>query len=402
MGSSQFKDKSKKVKVEKVTNEPSITRKRIISSLWNNQAAYDGGRFEKGYIALIMFVLSIVIALVPSMVSVLRVKGGDIYAGNLYHTDVALTKFVEDLNAKDVDIRVVNKDGNLVFTDNKSETNAGFNGAYTNVFALTDSFSTADINYFSYSEPRFIEVRNEQNEVILEEQQYEYLRVYYAADSPTSFILNGASVDAARFLEYKLVNSVKANGDAVTSYIIIGKSTIYSRIYNPNYTTTGGETTGVVSYDGNTKKITEGTSFRNFGLIDVDGESFTSDDLDYTNKVVANFAKLADDAYRGVILSRFWAIIGIYLFIFVLIALVMGLVVFLSTRGKHNPHRDLKFIASFKVGAWLLPTPALITLIAGFIFMSNSQIPQMVFIMSLGMRSVFLSMRTLSPNQPQK
>ena len=75
----------------------------------------------------------------------------------------------------------------------------------------------------------------------------------------------------------------------------------------------------------------------------------------------------------------------------------MGLVIYISTRGKNNINRDLKFGEAIRIGAWLLPTPpALLTLIVGLIMPNFFH---MVFIMGIGLRSVWLTMRTLNPRQ---
>jgi hypothetical protein len=69
-----------------------------------------------------------------------------------------------------------------------------------------------------------------------------------------------------------------------------------------------------------------------------------------------------------------------------------------------NPNRYLKFGESLKIGAWLLPAPALITLVLGFVLPVQyfQQYFPIIFIMTLGMRSVWLTMRTLNPNMPQQ
>ena len=145
-------------------------------------------------------------------------------------------------------------------------------------------------------------------------------------------------------------------------------------------------------------------NIRDFGKVSKDGVPLAKTDIDYTDKVMENFGHMQDLGYKEVKVRTVWFQTGIYAAIFSIIGLVMGLIIFISTRGKMNPNRDLKFGESLKIGAWLLPAPALITLVLGFVLPAQyfQQYFPMIFIMTLGMRSVWLTMRTLNPNMPQQ
>lgn len=397
MSSKKFKTNTKKVKAERVKKEPSVRGRTLLASLFNNQAAYDGGRREKGWLALILFTISIVISLIPAMVHVGRTKGSDIYKGNLYHTDVALTKFVETLDTNAVNLKIVQEGEQKVFSDGDGSfaTTVG-----TARYTLSDGVVTEDVPYYTYIQKRTMLVRNSEDVLVSTEVDFEYLRVYYTAPLTKSYVSNGAIMDGSRFLATKLL---ALSGDEmtnnVTSHLIIGSTSIYTRIYNP--TKINDPKTPALSFEGRTSTLPLDLNIRDFAAISlIDGTTFTSTDVDYTEKVVANFAYMQDLAYKEVKTRTFWFQTGIYAVIFTLIGLVMGLIIFISTRGKMNPNRDLKFFEAMKVGAWLLPTPALLTLVLGFILPASYF--QMIFIMALGMRSVWLTMRTLGPQAPQK
>lgn len=395
MSNKKFKQKPQKVKVERVKKEPSMARRYLVGSLINNRAAYDGGRTQKWYLAVILFVFSIVIALVPPMVQISRTKGSDTFNANLYHTDVALTKFAQKLDEQNVDLVVKEVNGENVFTDNGTDfTTLVATASYT----LTDTLSTQSVPYYSFIQPREVTIRNSEGEIVTEEQDFEYLRVYYTANIETMFIFNNSTGDAASYLATTLLNlSGAAAKDNITSHIIIGKTKLFTRIYDSNKLSD--PKTPYRSFEGRTSTLPVNLNIRDFASKTMAGDTLLTTDPYYTEKVLANFAEMQDLAYKAMKAMNFWLQTGIYAVIFALIGLVMGLIIFISTRGKMNPNRDLKFGQAMKVGAWLLPTPALLTLVLGFIL--PAQYFQMIFIMALGMRSVWLTMRTLGPQQQQ-
>lgn len=393
--SKKFKEKPKKVKAEKVKKEPDMRKRAYFAMLFNNRAAYDGGRREPWWVAVLFFIASIVIALVPAMVQIGKLKGSDMFKGALYHTDVAFAKFVETMEENDADLTVIKENEENVFkaTENFLDLVA------TNKFTLTDTTTTVEeVPYYSFSQKRTVYTRDENKNVVTSEVDFEYLRVYYTGHIVSSFLQDGKIYTADTYLAIKLLslNENDAVGN-VTSHLIIGRKNIYTRLYNPENISKPGAPT--FTYEGRTKSLPEGMNIRNFGKVSKDGLPLNQSDLDYPDKVIENFGHMQDLGFKDVKTRTFWFQTGIYAIIFAIIGLFMGLIIFISTRGKMNPNRDLKFGESLKVGAWLLPAPALITLILGFIL--PPQYFQMIFIMALGMRSVWLSFKTLNPQVQQ-
>jgi hypothetical protein len=76
----------------------------------------------------------------------------------------------------------------------------------------------------------------------------------------------------------------------------------------------------------------------------------------------------------------------------------MGLMMFLLTRGKRNPNRNLNFWITTKIAAWICFTPAVLAMIVGFVWSAAAGIG---FIVLMGLRTMWLSMRQLSPAMQQ-
>ncbi|HZJ89332.1 MAG TPA: hypothetical protein VFD05_01435 [Bacilli bacterium] len=373
--------KKYKTSATKDKREPNIRFRRLVGSLINNKAAYEGGRYDKWWMAVILYFLSIVIAVVPIMVQTGKTKGSDIYAApnNLFHTDVGLRKFTDALEENDVDLKIITVDGEKRFSS------PDFDRVATDTFTFRIDQITnreVEIPYFSYKNNR-----QSEGEVV----EFEYLRVYFVNEQDKIWVGDRQVLVENHFANY-LAGLTESNRDNLTSHYIFGQENIYFRIYNPANMNEGADIYRY--YNGVTSPLPENLNIRDFSTKDANGNPLQLNDFDYLEKYMTNWAALADLAYGPVRTQAFWVQTGLNLIIFAIVGLVMGLIIFLSTRGKTNPHRDLKFFESFKVGMWLLPTPALITLIIGFIMPNYFTL---AFVMTLGLRSVWLTMRTLNP-----
>ena len=84
----------------------------------------------------------------------------------------------------------------------------------------------------------------------------------------------------------------------------------------------------------------------------------------------------------------------LFLGIYVGLVFVMGLLVFVLTRGKNNMFNYLTFIDTQKIVWWACLTPAILAMILGFIL---TNFAQMMFIVLLGLRVMWISMKQLRP-----
>lgn len=114
----------------------------------------------------------------------------------------------------------------------------------------------------------------------------------------------------------------------------------------------------------------------------------------YTDGVLKNWKDTFNLAYQNRKIMNFWATSGIYYGIYLALTIFMGLLIFLLTRGKKNPYNYLNLLTCQKIEAWICFTPALLGMIVGFIF---SNFAVMAYIMLLGLRTMWLSMKQLRP-----
>ena len=131
---------------------------------------------------------------------------------------------------------------------------------------------------------------------------------------------------------------------------------------------------------------------------DKKGETVTPSIIndDYINGVYKNFKKFLDKSYETLKIKNTWVTSAIYLGIFFGLSVIMGFLMWLLTRGKNNPNNYYTPWLTMKIQARLGLAPALITLAVGFFLTSYAP---MIFIMTVGLRVMWVSMKELRPIQ---
>ena len=344
------------------------TLKLIFTSLFRNDAAMEG-RFQKWYFAAILFMLSVILATLPLFVNTAGTSGSDFMNSTLYSFDVGIQRFSEALVTNDVDL-VVTEDGEyraLVNANNTYET------------AFSDVEGAANFHYFNYKD----------------HTDATKLKVYYqgqASDADTTLFLNN---------KLALPNSATEINLDIVSFVFLAKRSLYVYIYNPSKVASG--TATGADYErvlvGDYLALDVGTNLKDMVRIDEFGNPIlppVSPDqyAEYQAKIIRNWRIFFDNSYANNKQVLLWTTTSIMLGVNTLLGIFMSLLIFIMTRGKTNPNRTLKFGEAFKVGGWLLLSPALISLIVGFIFPSYAS---MAFVLLVGLRMMWLSSRTLRP-----
>lgn len=346
------------------------TFKLIFSSLFKNDAAIEG-RKKPWFIAVIIFLLSTLLAVIPMTVSVAKTTGSDFFNSTLYSYEIGVQKFSETLDEKNVDITV-------------TATPEGLH-----VLSLTGDWSTV------------AKVGEDYYEFVSPSTSQTVLRVYLQNTLETA--------DTETFVTglLALTNTAETPNLDITSFLVLGQQAMYSYLYNPA-TVAAGTTAGsgyTASYKGNYTNVEIGTNLRNFVKYDVSGDLIAAPTeanySSYQSKVMANWKKLYDNGYSEIKDTLLWTTSGIMLGVDAIIGIFMMLMIFILTRGKNNPNHTFTVLDAFKIGAWAMLSPALISLLLGFLFTSYAS---MIFVMTIGLRVMWMSMKSLRPmtTAPQK
>ena len=356
----------------------------ILSSLFSNNAVVEGGRHRAWYIALIMLVLGTTAALAPSMISIGKTSGADIMSSPQYSFENGRLEFAKELNTKSVSLKVVSEEEDGV--TNYRLKNVGDN--WNSVFEDKTTVNSTDYHYYSYSA-----------------NDGEKLRVYYVplgTDDPATTDDEGLSgysnlLEYLSGLTYDSTNE-EAPGTKPVSFIVFGESTYRVTLYNPTTVTKGSEYEKSLAglY---TKKLVD-LDFKDFVIKDVNGNSIVGLDENaatfsqYRAGVDSNYKNFFIESYRTVKTMTFWTNVGVFAGTYVSISLAMGLIIFIMTRGKTSPTRDWTFWQSMAISFWATLSPGLLTFIIGLLM---PQYASMAFIMLLGMRIMWMSMKQIRP-----
>jgi len=345
--------------------------KLIMKSLINNDACIEGGRTKRWFFAVIFAVLSLVMAVLPIMVTSLQAQGSDFTAGNyLYNYDNAIVAFSDSLADNNLSM-VVSEDANGRFLAvDKSQWEAAYTAnAYKQYVHLNnDSKVDFEVYYTEAVGQEFVD--------------------YYTLVSQNKGPIDGSWREAA--------DTARS-----TSYLIFGRERIVGQLFQP------GNTTALSGVSGDYLKLNLGFDFKSLATVEIDGVTYVTS---HDDKFSEPNGFLSIDAYRRQIQNKWNDVYDavyyntkmvtardstlIMLGVDALLIFFMGLMIFILTRGKRNPFRIYTFWETQKIAYWASFTPSLLALIFGFIF---TEYAVMIFVMLIGVRIMWMSMKSLKP-----
>ncbi len=366
------------------------TTKRTLSnlglSLFSNERAIEGAKTAPWWIAVILFVIGTFLPVIPIMVNQGKTYGAEYVSGYVYGYDQQLTKTFIDMDANGYRLEVKNHEllaykgedllqKTATLDDNSVPKDLTPIGTY-NITTTTDdgTFKTRKLNVF-YSD------RSYNNKKV--DGDYTIVNLIKKIEA-TQYVMNQPEVTV-----YTNQEEFSGTSKYVPSYLLLYKTGLYSSIYKNDSTAKAAAT-----YSGNDwKKFADTENFLG-DIINIEGMTKDIRNADYISSVMANWKKVANKAYENQKVMTFWAVSGIFYGIFFGLTIFMGLMMFLLTRGKNNPNRGLRFDTCEWIAGWICVSPALLAMIVGFIFTAAQQI---AFIVLIGLRTMWLSMRQLNP-----
>ena len=335
-------------------------------SLINNAAALRGAKSGPFWLTLVMFILSLFLPILPIFVTQANQKGSSFLGSNSYSLEKYLPSIGLDLKNQGYEFHITEEHELELYKDDKN-------------IALTEYTTSAPFAVY-------------ENQV---SKQYDFV-IYLSNETGSKE--KKAFNTAVSGTKYKLTTTEKSeekDGVYIPSYMILFKNSIYVAIYSKDSTTA---VTGSYMGDYKTMKVTD-TALANFlEVTDKDGKEVAANiyDNNYTDGVFQNFKKAMDRSYDTLKIQNMWGTSGIYLGIFAGLSIVMGFIMWILTRGKNNPNNYFTPWLTQKVEARLAFAPALITMAVGFFF---PQYVPIAFIVTLGLRVMWISMKELRPLQ---
>lgn len=367
MSNNKKKNTKKKMKPE--------TKQKIglgFASLINNEACIKIGRNWKWYFPVITGILAIMIALVPSFTQNMQTKLGDnLMNAPSYGIENGLVHVGEFLQEKNIDL-VVNEEEQIVD-----------NGSWRNAFSTDNPYNNEK------AEPWYTCISTNPNT----DEEYVIIEAFFNDSAYYAEQAGGEPVSDIDFANNVLANKNPYNGVARGSEedvydnaaVIFGKEHIY--IIKVGSDGSVGQAVG--RYD---RLI--GVNFKNYATSDFDGVAYTAtpETYDYTNAVRETWRRVINAAAESDKNIQALSYLGIMAAVYIGLAFVFGLVIFLMTRGKKNPLRIYTFWETQKMAYTAALCPAILSLILGFLITSFALF---MFIFLYGIRIMWMSMRSL-------
>ena len=366
--------KNKKKKNRKQMN-PRTKESLILGfkSIVSNDACIELGRTRPWYGALIAGILSSFIVVIPTLVGGMKVKGSDVLNTPTFGLENGLVHFQQDIKESGLDLKfdVVDQ----VLSLNQDTWN---------------QFVVSPQGGGSASEPWYHHYNKTTG--FLDFQVYYTTATDEALNSFASAVYAGTNPTGGTTVTYVKDDAPTTTGAPTkASALILGVKEFRLLKFNAKSLLVFG---GV-----NTNWRYEAALPLNQLIADAPASDSTDPAVvnGYLENTVKNWKPFLDTAYATQRNMNAWRSTGIMWAIYSGFISFMGLMVWLMTRGKTNPFRIIQFWDAQKIAYWGSPTPAILAMIFGF-FMTGG-IMQFLFIFLLGMRVMWMSMRSLRPQQ---
>lgn len=361
------KQRKKKQTTKKMNPE---TKAKLITgfkTLLSNDACRDAAREWKGALQIVPIAFAIVgtvIALTPTLVTQMQVKGSNgVYGAPTADFDVGLASFTYDLKhdqsgnvlPEDKIVHISWDDNGTIKTSNLDNLYHTESGVIRHWYCLYDKFEAQPV-----FEVFFIDsFKNSDGSLKYTDEQF------FKALSQN---INPDDGETTR-------NDATA---LACSYIAFGKEKMTYR----KYSATGAQ-------EGRYDRL-GGKDLAN--MVPADSVPFMS--AKYREMVKASWVEFIDLSYETIKIQSGWAFVGIMAAIDFGMVLLFGALLFVMTRGKNNPYRILNMWETMKMAGFGSLTPAILTLIFGFMF---TQYAYLLFMFTYGLRMMWFSMKSLRP-----
>ena len=332
--------------------------------LISNDHAIEGSKSHPWWVGLIIALFATLIPVIPITVSQAKTYGASFLASYTYRFDQNIAKATVDLATANKDFKV--EGGQLTYLENGSPV----------------LISAEDDN-----KPIYTHVSESTG-------QYE-LAIYFTNKEKADLKTLITDISTKKYVRGS-TDVIPENYEGTTyapSFVVLSKASLYTRLNKDDSSEVGANT--YTAYAADWKHFNDGSLLIKEAL--PEGKAAGEVKLNDTSDVQAiynNWKNYYNKSYISQKTYNTWMTSLLFWGIYVALVFVMGLLVFLLTRGKNNMFNYLKFIDTQKIVWWASLAPAILAMIIGFIF---SNFAQMMFIILLGMRVMWLSMKQLRP-----
>ena len=341
--------------------------KNIFGSTLSNQCAIDAARTLPWWSSIIVLLLGVLLPIIPLVVTVANTHGSDFISSTNYGLDRDLTSLSVQLHNEKKEL-IVDDEKMLHYYVDGAEQLPNTEQDLTPIATYTN---TVDNQY----ELNIYYTRRESSDIPNVEDLYNYAK-------SLKYIKGGVTP--------KTDNDEDA--DCYTPSFIIFHSKGFMALTFKHSSVTAGTN----AYSGDWQ-FTESNKDLITRMLTVEGMAIPTEvkSLDYINAVFDNYKELFNECYTSTIHRMYILNTTVYFGVYLGLVILLGLLIFALTRGKNNPNRYLKWYQCQFIMYWACFAPGVLALIFGFLLSSYAM---MFFIIFMGLRSMWMSMRQLSAN----
>lgn len=378
--------------------------KFFLTSLLSNDTCIEG-RHKKWYLAVCTAIVSCVLAVVPTMSTQFSKSGSSFLDSPLYDYEIGLTSFTEEIASKGLKFKISEEGYLLVDGENAENNGTAFTVCHSTGIKKNGSEDTYDFSFYVHS------YETEEIKLVSEATGDD------SSSSVTPTIPTYTKKTAIDFAAYVVSDDIspvtfatntilkgddpnKSLGSDVSSYqtnfIVFGKDHFYA-VKKPSGVSANPKASIYCSYK-NANLI--GKSFADLTKQDLFGNAYEAAGLsqnEYRAKVANSWKQVFAAGWDETRISMGWQYTGICFAINVGTTFLLGLMVFLMTRGKNNPFRTYTFWDAQKIAYFASLTPAILSLL-GFIQLFAA-LNMFLYMLLFGLRIMWMSTKSLRPYQ---
>lgn len=352
---------------KKLSKEAKYNLRVGFGSLVSNQSCIEAGKSFPWWSAILIGLVGTFLPMIPIMVNIAKTNGETFINGSY----------------------------NYSFEKNASIANVQLHSEGYEFEVGEDHFLT----YYKDGEKADQTISTELTSYVSEANNQYVIKTYWLADTTEKNIDKQYSEIIAK--QYVIgTTTEKADTDPEGTTYYIPNYIFYYKEGHSLYLAKTNSTSAANKFTGDFINVKPGKLVER--LLTVEGYEIPADyndmDVKYMEGVFNNYKTFYNESYLDIKSKSLIYTTFIYWGIYLGLALFLGLLIFLLTRGKRNFNNYLKWYNCMCISAWSTFTPGLLSMILGFI-MSNFAI--MFFILLMGVRIMWLSMKQLSPTYQQ-
>ena len=349
--------------------------KLILRSLLSNSACVEGGRHRPWFFAVPLFVFSILISIIPIFVQTYIREGDSSISTYSYGLETSMQRFVEDINEKEYSIKIVEGDSSKRLEADLSKWNELCDNG--------EKGSEVNGTYYSYwgKDQSGVRCWSHKNSNDLVD-----LQVYYL--SSEEYV--NETIQKINYVTTKDESGNEVKNKRGGSYMILSEKEVYMYVQNVEKSKTD-----VATIYGNYNYFEANYSLNKINGGKTHAEAIASESyLSYVDTTWENWRGFYKTFYLNTRFTLTWQTTLLMAGVNAGLTIFMGLMVWLLTRGKNNPFRIFTIWECQKISAWCALTPAILACGLAFLI---TQFAQVMFALLLGVRVMWLSMKTLRP-----